>query len=56
MFRNIFKYGNIAIEAQKRKGMKKEDAYKADAGSRRHLFPGEGLKDNIASYSKANNE
>lgn len=46
VFRNIFKYGNIIIEGMKRSKMNKDVAYKADAGSRRHLYPGEGLKDN----------
>lgn len=46
VFRNIFKYGNIIIEGMKRSKMNKDVAYKADANSRRHLYPGEGLKDN----------
>lgn len=46
IFKNIFKYGNIIIEGMKRAKISKDVAYKADAGSRRHLFPGEGLEDN----------
>ena len=37
-FRNVFKYGNIALEAQKRRGMSKEDAKKQDTGLK-HPMP-----------------
>lgn len=50
VFRNIFKYGNIAIEATKRIGMKKDDILKADAPGRRHMYPGENLTENTAAY------
>lgn len=53
IFRNIFKYGNIIIEAMKRVGVSRDEAYKADAGSRRHLYPGEGLKDNKEAFATA---
>lgn len=53
VFKNIFKFGNIIIEAMKRSGISKEVAYKADAGSRRHLYPGEGLKDNQEAFKQA---
>lgn len=46
VFKNIFKFGNIIIEGMKRAKVTKESAYKADASGRRHLYPGEGLKDN----------
>lgn len=49
-FRNIFKFGNIIIEGMKRVGMTKDVGYKADSGSRRHLYPGEGLKDNKEAF------
>lgn len=50
-FKKIFKYGNIQIDAWKRVGMSKQDAYKADAHSRRHLYPGEGLEDINRAYA-----
>lgn len=53
-FKNIFKYGNIIIEGMKRVGISKDAAYKADAGSRRHLMPGEGLTENKEAFKAAN--
>lgn len=50
IFKNIFKFGNIIIEAMKRVGMSKDQAYQADASSRRHLYPGEGLKENKEAF------
>ncbi len=50
VFRSIFKYGNIAIEATKRIGMKKDDVIEAYAPSRRHLYPGENLATNTAAF------
>lgn len=50
-FKKIFKYGNIQIDAWKRVGMSKQDAYKADAHSRRHLYSGEGLEDINRAYA-----
>lgn len=52
VFRNIFKFGNILIEAMKRVRIDKDTAYKADAGSRRHLYPGEGLSDNRSALKE----
>lgn len=52
-FKNIFKYGNIIIEGMKRAKINKDEAYKADSGSRRHLYPGEGLKDNKEAFKQA---
>lgn len=54
VFRNIFKFGNVIIEGMKRTKMNKDEAFKADAGSRRHLYPGEGLKDNKEAFKVAN--
>lgn len=42
-FKRICKYGNVQIDAWKRVGVSKDEAYKKDANSRRHLYPGEGL-------------
>ncbi len=52
-FKNIFKFGNIIIEGMKRVGVSKDAAYKADAGSRRHLMPGEGLSDNTKAFKES---
>lgn len=53
IFRNIFKFGNIIIEGMKRSKVTSQEGYKADAGSRRHLYPGEGLKDNKEAFANA---
>lgn len=52
-FKKIFKYGNVIIDGMKKTGMNKDKAYKADAGSRRHLMPGEGLKENTEAFNEA---
>ena len=44
IFRNIFKYGNIALEAQKKAGLGRKEADKLDAPSRKHMYPGADLK------------
>lgn len=43
IFKNIFKYGNIALDAQKRAGIGRKEADKLDAPSRKHKYPGEDL-------------
>lgn len=53
VFKNIFKYGNIIIEGMKRAKVGKDEAYKEDAGSRRHLYPGEGLKANKDAFNNS---
>ena len=50
IFKNIFKYGNIIIEADKRIGRSKEEAMQSSKGATRHPFPGEGLKDNKQAF------
>lgn len=57
-YKRICKYGNIQIDAWKKKGVSKKDAFKQDADGRRHLYPGEGLQDLNTAYqqAKANGE
>lgn len=52
-FKNIFKYGNVAIKATKRVGMKKEDVIKADSGSTKHPMPGQNLKANKEAFESS---
>ncbi len=56
IFKNIFHFGNIAIEAQKKQGLSKKQAKELDAPSRQHKMPGHGLKDNMAALAKAESE
>ena len=49
-FKRICMYGNKQIDAWKRVGKSKSEAYKEDASSRRHLYPGEGLEDIERAY------
>lgn len=49
--RLIMKYGNIAIEAGKRKGMSKEDVREANKSSLRHRMPGENLGETKAGFA-----
>lgn len=52
-FKNIFKYGNVIIEADKRIGRSREQAMKEGKGNLRHPFPGEGLKVNQEAFKNA---
>ena len=52
-FKLICKYGNIQIKAWKKVGVSKEEAFKKDADSRRHLYPGEGLDVINSAYARA---
>ena len=52
-FKLICKYGNVQIKAWKKVGVSKEEAYKQDADSRRHLYPGEGLDIINSAYARA---
>ena len=52
VFSLIFRYGNIAIESYKRMKMDRQEIRHADAPSRRHLFPGEGLDVNRQAYTR----
>lgn len=53
IYKNIFKYGNIALEAQKKAGLGRKEADKLDAPSRKHMMPGTGLKENTEALAKA---
>ena len=52
-FKLICKYGNVQIKAWKKVGVSKEEAFKKDADSRRHLYPGEGLDVINSAYARA---
>lgn len=54
-FRNVFKYGNIALEAQKRRGMSKEEAKKHDMGLK-HPMPNANLNENRKALEAAKAE
>lgn len=53
IFRNIFKFGNIAIESQKKAGLGRKEADKLDAPSRKHMYPGADLKLKEEALKKA---
>lgn len=53
VFRNIFKYGNIALEATKRKGLKKEDIAKLDRTGVSHAYPDANIKENTILFTQA---
>lgn len=46
IFKRIFHFGNIAIEAAKKKGMKRDAIKKADAPSKKHPMPNANVKIN----------
>lgn len=48
--RNIFKYGNIAIKAAQKMGLKREQVRELDAQSRQHIMPNTNVKANNESY------
>lgn len=54
-FKNIFKYGNVIIEADKRLNRSRDKAMKEDKDSVRHMRPLEGLADNQAAFASAKN-
>lgn len=49
--KKALKLARIAIEADKRKGLSKEDVAKATADAIRHPMPGAGMKDNQTAYA-----
>lgn len=53
IFKNIFKFGNIALEAQKKAGISKQKADKLDAPSRQHMRPGVGVTENKQALEQA---
>ena len=50
--KKIYFYGNEALDAFKKKGIKKAEKDKIMEKGTRHAMPGEGLKDNNEAYSK----
>lgn len=56
IFKNIFKYGNIALEAAKRKGVSKKILEEKNKEGARHMMPGEGLKENIEALNSSLNK
>ena len=56
IFKNIFKYGNIALEAAKRKGVSKKILEEKNKEAARHMMPGEGLKENIEALNSSLNK
>lgn len=46
IFKKIFHFGNIAIEAANKKGMKRDAMKKADAPSKKHPMPNQNVKMN----------
>ena len=50
ILRNIFKYGNIAIKASQKMGLKREQVRELDATSRMHIMPNTNVRVNNESY------
>ena len=48
--RKILKLARVAVEADKRRGLSKEEIRKQTASSVRHIMPGEGLSENQEAY------
>ena len=53
IFKNIMKYGNIAIEASNKLGMKREEIKKANANSKKHPMPNANVKINREALEEA---
>lgn len=53
IFKNIMKYGNIAIEASNKMGMKRDELKKANAKSKKHPMPNANVKLNKAALAEA---
>lgn len=51
-FKEILKYGNVAINAAKKMGLKRADVHKLDAESRKHIMPNANVKVNYEGYSE----
>lgn len=52
-FKNIFKYGNVAIEASKKMGMKRKEIREANKSSLKHPMPNANVKINKAALLEA---
>lgn len=55
IFKLIMKYGNIAIEASNKMGMKREEVKKANQKSKKHPMPNANVKMNKAALEEAEN-
>ena len=53
IFKNIMKYGNIAIEASNKLGMKRDELKKANASSKKHPMPNANVKINKEALEEA---
>lgn len=53
IFKNIMKYGNLAIEAGKVQGMKRDELRKANALSKKHPMPNANVKINKEALAEA---
>jgi 5-methylcytosine-specific restriction protein A len=49
--RKILKLARVAVEADRRRGLTKEEIKKQTASSVRHIMPGEGLSENQEAYA-----
>lgn len=52
-FKNIFKYGNIALSAVKSKGIKRSDLAALDKTGTQHAYPDAHIKENTIMYNQA---
>lgn len=53
IFKNIMKYGNIAIDASNKLGMKRDELKKANASSKKHPMPNTNVKINKEALEEA---
>ena len=53
IFKNIMKYGNIAIDASNKLGMKRDELKKANASSKKHPMPNTNVKINKQALVEA---
>ena len=49
--RKILKLARVAVEADRRRGLSKDEIRKQTASSVRHIMPGEGLSENQEAYA-----
>lgn len=54
--KRALKLARIAIEADKRRGLSKEDVSKATKSAIQHVMPGSGMSENKAAYAKYQSE
>lgn len=55
IFKNIMKYGNVAIDASNKMGMKRDEVKKANQKSKKHPMPNANVKVNKAALEEAEN-